>query len=378
MAITDAVGTVLSGGLSAAGSLASGIMSAVQGKKDRESYENQQHLNRVFENEQASKAYERQVDFWKMQNAYNSPAQQMARLRAAGLNPDLAISGNVQNSVGGLSSVSKGSAPSASYAPPTDYSAFATAAQTAAQTVKTVQDARKAKAETNLTEQETLSKEIENQWSNKLYEQKFQIGGLEYQAKGLNLLKSKQDIELGKEELLNLAQARENMKVNADLWRAQIAGQNLANVAQQLEIMFNAQTFEDRCREVQERVNSYAGAAVLSFEQAKDLVATRALRVANLDSDLTVKRSHANLNNSQMWLNDTLRRGRDLENKLVEEYQIPLADDELEVRRYEDNEARSVGFKDRNHQEAVTRSTARMGSIFTLGISGAVSAFFGR
>ena len=155
MGLTDAAGAVISGGLSAAGSLASGIMSAVRGKKDRESYEQQQHLNRVFENEQASKAYQRQVEFWKMQNEYNSPAEQMARLRAAGLNPDLAISGNVQNSAGGLSSVAKGSGTGSSYAPPVDYSAFANAAQAAAATIRSV-------AEAENIEADTRGKELDN------------------------------------------------------------------------------------------------------------------------------------------------------------------------------------------------------------------------
>lgn len=33
--------------------------------------------------------YQRQVDFWNMQNQYNSPASQMARYKEAGLNPNL-------------------------------------------------------------------------------------------------------------------------------------------------------------------------------------------------------------------------------------------------------------------------------------------------
>ena len=39
--------------------------------------------------ELAQYAFDRSVDMWRMQNAYNSPSQQMERLRAAGLNPNL-------------------------------------------------------------------------------------------------------------------------------------------------------------------------------------------------------------------------------------------------------------------------------------------------
>ena len=55
----------------------------------------------------ATKAYNRQKEFWNMQNAYNTPKAQMDRLRAAGLNPALMYGqGNVGNAQG-LSSVSK-------------------------------------------------------------------------------------------------------------------------------------------------------------------------------------------------------------------------------------------------------------------------------
>lgn len=47
---------------------------------------------------------------WERESAYNSPAEQMKRLREAGLNPDLAIGGSVQNTAGSSPSTSLGSA----------------------------------------------------------------------------------------------------------------------------------------------------------------------------------------------------------------------------------------------------------------------------
>lgn len=40
------------------------------------------------------------LEQWRRETAYNDPSSQMARLRAAGLNPDLAIGGNVANTAG--------------------------------------------------------------------------------------------------------------------------------------------------------------------------------------------------------------------------------------------------------------------------------------
>lgn len=57
----------------------------------------------------ATQAYNRQVQFWNMQNEYNKPSAQVQRLNDAGLNPALAYGqgGNVANTAGQLSSVPK-------------------------------------------------------------------------------------------------------------------------------------------------------------------------------------------------------------------------------------------------------------------------------
>lgn len=54
----------------------------------------------------AQQAYDHQLDFWNVQNEYNTPANQRKRLEAAGLNPALMYgAGQGGNVAGGLSSV---------------------------------------------------------------------------------------------------------------------------------------------------------------------------------------------------------------------------------------------------------------------------------
>lgn len=53
----------------------------------------------------AENAFNRQVEFWNMQNRYNSPSAQLARLQQAGLNPALMNGGVEGNTAGNLSSV---------------------------------------------------------------------------------------------------------------------------------------------------------------------------------------------------------------------------------------------------------------------------------
>lgn len=71
---------------------------------------------------EAQKAYERDVAFWNMQNAYNSPAAQMARYQAAGLNPHMV--GQSGTGSGNASQMVKYNPPNQQYAyQPTRYGA---------------------------------------------------------------------------------------------------------------------------------------------------------------------------------------------------------------------------------------------------------------
>ena len=51
------------------------------------------------------KAWERNVEFWHMQNEYNHPSAQMARLREAGLNPNLIYGTSPTSAVGQAESI---------------------------------------------------------------------------------------------------------------------------------------------------------------------------------------------------------------------------------------------------------------------------------
>lgn len=66
----------------------------------------QSMFNAGFSELAARKQYERQLQFWNMQNKYNSPSSQRGRLRSAGFNPSMAL-GEVASSqaAGELSSV---------------------------------------------------------------------------------------------------------------------------------------------------------------------------------------------------------------------------------------------------------------------------------
>lgn len=63
--------------------------------------------NRKFAEKQSNIAHQRDLEQWSRQNAYNDPAQQMQRLKAAGLNPNLVYG----TGASGASGMAKSSVP---------------------------------------------------------------------------------------------------------------------------------------------------------------------------------------------------------------------------------------------------------------------------
>lgn len=88
------------------GSLKSGVVDAVGGLPSTAVEMGVSAFNNWMAERSAQKQFDRQVDFWEMQNEYNSPLNQRKRLQEAGLNP-VAAAGDIggHNTAGSLSSV---------------------------------------------------------------------------------------------------------------------------------------------------------------------------------------------------------------------------------------------------------------------------------
>lgn len=83
-------GSGLSGVASAGLGMLGGIGGMIQGRKNRKLARQLQQQQLDWQREENKLAFDRSVEMWNMQNAYNSPSAQMARLQEAGLNPNLA------------------------------------------------------------------------------------------------------------------------------------------------------------------------------------------------------------------------------------------------------------------------------------------------
>lgn len=86
-------GEVISGAANLGSSILNNVMNARNAREANEANK-----------QAATTAYNRQLEFWNMQNAYNDPSQAIGRLVKAGINPN-AVYGNMQNSASTLSSV---------------------------------------------------------------------------------------------------------------------------------------------------------------------------------------------------------------------------------------------------------------------------------
>lgn len=83
--------TSLSGYATAGGNIVSTILSNIFNRR-------MQRENNALQRQLAAQANQWNIDQWMRENAYNTPSAQMARLRAAGLNPSLAMtSGDIAN-----------------------------------------------------------------------------------------------------------------------------------------------------------------------------------------------------------------------------------------------------------------------------------------
>lgn len=137
------------------------------------------------------------VQNWERENNYNHPKEQMKRLKAAGLNPDLMYGNGAAGLQGG--SISALGAPASPMAPTMDFSKSVNDAISAA---VGMEQAKKANSE-------TIRQDIENSYLNERYR-------TEIDKMIKDMEESGSRINLNNETRANVAQSTANMKVESD------------------------------------------------------------------------------------------------------------------------------------------------------------------
>ena len=97
--------SIVGGIISGVGSLLGGLgSSAMNNKSVKDTNKANMEIAKYqaqWQQQENEKAYQRSLNMWNLQNEYNSPTQQMARIRAAGLNPNLVYGNGVTGNSAG-------------------------------------------------------------------------------------------------------------------------------------------------------------------------------------------------------------------------------------------------------------------------------------
>ena len=97
--------SIVGGIISGVGSLLGGLgSSAMNNKAVQDTNKANMEIAKYqaqWQQQENEKAYQRSLKMWNLQNEYNSPTQQMARIRAAGLNPNLVYGNGVTGNSAG-------------------------------------------------------------------------------------------------------------------------------------------------------------------------------------------------------------------------------------------------------------------------------------
>lgn len=170
------------------GAAIAGVSNIVGGILNNRNNLKMQREQNEFNAQQSELAYDRQLDFWGKNNAYNTPEQQMKRLRQAGLNPYLMFQNGLGSSGNSVGVSPPPAAHSAGLVPSTigegisrGFESLMQGLQLAINNKKANSDIQvnnaeieKKKAETGKTQVETEGAKISNSWTPKLFKSQFE------------------------------------------------------------------------------------------------------------------------------------------------------------------------------------------------------------
>lgn len=297
MAFKDFGPSIISGGASLAGN----IMGAIQGNRyiDKQiaAQREENQKNRDWNKAMAELANTWSIEQWNRENAYNTPASVMARLREGGVNPDLFYGNSGQN----LAASSPNVTPTAA-SDPVDVSAIGSKATVGditnnvvsqalvsaqvkrlnAETKKTGQETENLKVEGTILSADSLTRAAQN-------EQALEIGkSTIYVNHSIANLNHKES-ELVSARISEVAANTDLLYQKAEEVKANIRNINANTASVRFGMMMRSKEFRQRVAEFQEQVRLNDSTIRLNYEQASTYLATRAATVLNLNADTALK-----------------------------------------------------------------------------------------
>ena len=287
MGIMDILGSGF-GAISSIGSMI-GQNRAIRQQIKAQQQENQK--NREYNLMLAQTQNRWNIDQWQRENDYNSPTAQMARFRAAGLNPNL-IYGQMSN---GASSPTLTSGAASS---PTDMSAignkrnFGQAMQEMlnmemqkAQIEAIKAGTEKTKADTDNTRETTKGLTIDNMYRAAQHEQTLEIGGMQIKLGKSTLKLNEQQMENLKAQLPEIAAKVENINQSTAESRRRVQQMDLDEQRAAAREIREQAMHNVTLQQVYNENRKILAEAKISEQQFAEMVATEAARSYGLFLD---------------------------------------------------------------------------------------------
>lgn len=298
-----------------------GLFSANQARKNRKAQARENRANREFNEKMMRLQQQFAVDNWNMENAYNTPSAQMARMKAAGVNPDLYFSDGLSNMGGSIASPTAASSSGSVGAMPTSFqgSDFLGAALAQA-TVKNLDaETRKTHAEASIFE--TDAKFEEALMSNKIRQDSLNISFSEFALK-----------DLGPEQLRNLKASSEYLyKQSEEITQgikesqSRIANYDEDTKLKRIDAFFKGPHYEALINDLYASANQKNASASLSRQQCVQIATMLPYLLSNISSETLVNHKTAvNLSEDAM---NKVKEGYLLDAKYC---QIRLQNDRLD------------------------------------------------
>lgn len=200
-------------------------------------------LAREFNANQATISYERQLKMLQYMNGYNSPASMMARLKQAGLNPNLAL-GSLNGGVSSSPSVNSASGPAASvspvFSPPVDTASLSSS-------LNQIADAQLKHAETSKIRSETDILRSDARFRDAFNQGVLDLQNVQINCGNISAAKDEQTISESRYRCSNLEASTQQLYNAADNLAASTANLNADTIYKGIQNMFASRQFSLLC-----------------------------------------------------------------------------------------------------------------------------------
>ena len=266
-----------------AGSLASGILGFAGARKQLAAQREENRRNREYNLMLARTQNQWNIEQWQRENDYNSPSAQMARYRAAGLNPDL-IYGQ-QNLSAASPELTSGAPGEAQDMSPVShvYRSFGEATKGMIESQLLQAQIDNIKADTNQKESQTTGQNLDNILKQQTLPNEIQLSGLKVEgAQAMNNL----TIAQREEVVQNIQESKQRVdesKANIGLIRAQVDKMDFDKKQDAARLVLEQLRTDASIRNLNANTEELLARAGLTKQQWFEAVDTFTLRKLGLD-----------------------------------------------------------------------------------------------